>query len=97
MYRVVFQNTKECGNYAGVITWTSFKDDAVFEKWYSGEMRKRYVVIAKGVTPKKAIALCKRMPLERYAVASLLDIFNRMSSIISTLEKCIEEVDEKPR
>jgi hypothetical protein len=62
-YNVVFQYTRECGGYEGVMTWTAFKDKADFEKWYTPEIKKRNEAIAQGVTSEEAIKICDRTPL----------------------------------
>lgn len=54
-YNVVFRNIDENGGYAGVITWTSFASKEAFDKWFTPKLRKRYEVVAEGVTPEQAV------------------------------------------
>ena len=62
-YNVVLQYTREAGGYEGVITWTSFRDENHFKKWYSPDIEKRQKAIARGVTPDEAVRLTKQTPI----------------------------------
>jgi hypothetical protein len=61
-FNVVFQYTREAGGYEGVITWTSFKNEADFNDWYTPDIERRERVIARGVTQEKAIELVRQTP-----------------------------------
>ena len=72
-FNVVFQYTRETGGYEGVITWTSFKDEASFKEWYTPELEKRQIVLAKGVTPDEAVKFVGQTPKACYMAACLED------------------------
>ena len=57
MFNVVFRTIVD-GTHKGVITWSSFKDEAEFNKWYGKKMQSWYEVVDKGVSAEKAIELC---------------------------------------
>ena len=72
-YNVVFEYTNQVSGYAGIITWSSFKDKAHFDEWYSDDIKARERVIAQGITVHRAIELSKTTPLEARLEASRED------------------------
>lgn len=61
-YNVVFAYTSACGGYEGVRTWTSFRNKAHFEEWYTEGIRKKQNIFAEGVTAEKAVEICGQTP-----------------------------------
>ena len=57
MYIVVFRTIVECTS-KGAITWSSFKNKEVFDKWYDEKMKSWYQVVEEGTTQERAIELC---------------------------------------
>ena len=72
-FNVVFEYTREAKGYEGVITWTSFKDEANFKEWYTPDIEKRQRVLAKGVTRDEAVEFVKQTPAACYVAACLED------------------------
>jgi ABC-type uncharacterized transport system YnjBCD substrate-binding protein len=56
MYNVVFENRN--GNHKDVITWGTHESKEAFEEWYSEEIKKRYKIIANGVSRERALEIC---------------------------------------
>jgi hypothetical protein len=61
-YNVVFRNIVAESGYAGIITWTSFKDKAAFDAWFTPKLRGWYEVVAEGVTSEQAVELTHTTP-----------------------------------
>lgn len=80
-YNVVFQYTDAARGYSGIITWTSFRDQADFIKWYSPEIERKQSVIAQGVTPAQAVELVATTPVACYAAAGLQDVFDAAEKV----------------
>ena len=57
MYTVIFKNIAEDLS-KGVLTYSSFKDQQHFEKWYTTRMRGWYEVIEQGVSKERAAEIC---------------------------------------
>lgn len=82
-YNVVFEGTGgPRSNYAGVRTWTSFRDKAHFQEWQrSAKNFDR--VIAEGVSQEKAIALSNKTPLEAQVGAIFAEFLRGMSGALA--------------
>ncbi|OGH85481.1 MAG: hypothetical protein A2294_03040 [Candidatus Magasanikbacteria bacterium RIFOXYB2_FULL_38_10] len=71
-YAVVFEYTAAAGGYAGVRTWTAFKDKADFEQWLhktDNKVLQNQKIVARGVSDDQAIRLVEETPIESYAAA----------------------------
>lgn len=75
MYNVVLQT--KAGPSQGAVTWSTFKDQNAFDKWYDHRMKDRYEVVVKGVTKEQAVELCSTPQANLTAVISLLRELNQ--------------------
>ncbi len=81
-YNVVFRSTGiESPGYKGVITWSTFRDKKQFDAWFNEELRRRYDVIAEGVSPEEAIEHSRRTSLSAQLTAALQEATDRRGEI----------------
>jgi len=95
MYNVVFENSENTGNYRGIRTWSSFKDKATFDKWYSKDNNNiNKIVLAEGVTKDNAIEIAKKTPFEYLFAACFHDATDPITKEIDDekLERRISNV-----
>lgn len=98
-YNVVFEHTVKAGGYAGVRTWTSYKDKADFEAMNADADEIRFVV-AEGVTGDEALNLCSLTPEVCYLTAAVQEMCYADDGHIDTdlaafhLEKAILAIAE---
>jgi len=78
-YVVIFKNTKVCGGYAGVITWTVFESKNKFDELFDDKMRSRSEVLEEGVTEERAIELVCQTPLSCRVAAALEEVTDPQS------------------
>lgn len=56
VYNVVFKTL--VGPSIDAVTWTSFRDKAHFDKWYTERLKSWYAIVEAGVTEERALELC---------------------------------------
>ena len=78
-YNVVFRYNSRAAGYEGVITWSTYPSNEVFDAQY----RCSFVgdkcieeIVEEGVTPERAIELCQSTPLVSRLRASLQEATN---------------------
>ena len=69
-YNVVFKT--KGGPSDGAITWSSYQDEAEFNRRYSTKMRAWYRVVEKGVSQERVIELCSTPEATWAAVLSMI-------------------------
>ncbi len=102
---VVFESTPESGAYNGIRTFTSFKSEQDFNKFYTPKRQKMKCVIAKGVSREKALDLTKISPLIAYLQVAkeealkykqhFVRIFSMKLSAIIVMEVVKNGIDSK--
>lgn len=70
-FNVIFEGTTKAGGYAGIRTWTSYKDKAEFTQ--SGHSH-NIKAIAEGVTEDEALNLCSLTPEVCYLTVAVQEM-----------------------
>ena len=80
-YNVALRYNKLAGGYAGVITWTSFKNKTHFDKWFA-RVKDREIV-EEGITQERAVALARTTSFASRVAAALEEATDKQTGEIS--------------
>lgn len=84
MYNVAFVYTRKAKKgYEGVRTWTTFKNKAEFEAWYTPEIKAKEEVLEEGISDERCIELVRKTPIACYAASAVQDATNQQTGKVN--------------